>query len=368
MNLPQSEQLNIERFSHLFENKSECYKLFWFKAILEKVCSGKSELTFDELINEMISDAWYMVTEYHLNLGPTDNLEKVVNIIKERTSLLPSAKKADILGYLDSCVDTDVLNLKKILIQNVPYRLQAPLFDGFTTNTWARRPAALQEIINTQNHLMYYFQIFNGLNTRIKVTGEWEAYIIKNQEILRGWTDYNMIIYLQKRNPSVPGISDKLYPPISSNLYKVRKYWKDVISAGEGLRDIYGNNLLSDIPLSIDHFVPWSYVAHDELWNLSPTTREINSMKSNHLPKWTEYFGRLAELEFNAYQIKESYPVVKDSFEKCAAEHLNNSDIFNRLYRDKQTEIEFKNQLSEIIKPVYKSAKNCGFTEWVYAS
>lgn len=78
MQLPKSDQLNIASLSRLFDNKSECYKLFWFQAVLKYVCEGKQEISFEELIDEMIADAWYMVTEYHLNLGPRDTLEKVV--------------------------------------------------------------------------------------------------------------------------------------------------------------------------------------------------------------------------------------------------------------------------------------------------
>ena len=76
--LPQSEKLNIGYLSHAFDNKSECYKLFWFQAIIRKVAAGQTEITFDELVDDMIADAWYMVTEYHLNLGPRDNLEAAV--------------------------------------------------------------------------------------------------------------------------------------------------------------------------------------------------------------------------------------------------------------------------------------------------
>lgn len=54
---------------------------------------------------------------------------------------------------------------------------------------------------------------------------------------------------------------------------------------------------LNDKNISIDHFVPWSYVAHDELWNLTPTTRSINSSKSNNLPDWNRYFPILCKVE-----------------------------------------------------------------------
>ena len=40
MQLPKSEQLNIASLSRLFDNKSECYKLFWFQAVLNYVCKN----------------------------------------------------------------------------------------------------------------------------------------------------------------------------------------------------------------------------------------------------------------------------------------------------------------------------------------
>ena len=81
MKLPYSDELNIGYLSRLFDNTSNCYKFFWFQAILHKLDSVHSRFSFDELLNEMIADAWYMVTEYHLRLGPlgvTDNLEEAV--------------------------------------------------------------------------------------------------------------------------------------------------------------------------------------------------------------------------------------------------------------------------------------------------
>ena len=41
MQLPYSEELNIEYLGQLFRNTTECYKFFWFKAIVKKVTKGK---------------------------------------------------------------------------------------------------------------------------------------------------------------------------------------------------------------------------------------------------------------------------------------------------------------------------------------
>ena len=100
MNLPYEEKLEIQYLSRLFDNTSECYKFFWFQAIITKVLEGQVNITYEELINGMIANAWYMVTEYHLNLGPKDTLERLVHKIYDISSLKPCEKKEVILEYL----------------------------------------------------------------------------------------------------------------------------------------------------------------------------------------------------------------------------------------------------------------------------
>lgn len=367
MYFPESDQLNIAGLSQLFKNKSECYKLFWFQAILDHVCQGQQEIRFEELIDDMIANAWYMVTEYHLNLGPRDTLEKAVNYIASITNMLPNVKRQEILDWLQSCTDPAVTKYKRDLTLNVPFRLQAPFLNGFHTETWNCGPKELSDRINQQERLMYYFLTYAGLDTRIRIEPGWMEYLRINQEILRGWIRYDMILYLQKRNPSVPGISDKLYPPQERKLEKVKKYWK-LLSGLSPIHEIYGGNLLATSDISIDHFVPWSYVAHDEFWNLHPTTRSINSSKSNHLPDWERYFHRFAELEHQSYTMMWQYETVQKEFRKCAKEHLNNPEIEYRLYRRGLSEEEFTGQLREVVYPIYLSAQTCGFSSWEYDS
>jgi hypothetical protein len=69
LNLPYSDELDIQHLSRLFDNMSECYKLFWFQSIVDAVIDGKEKVSYDELINQMVGDAWYMVSEYNLILA-----------------------------------------------------------------------------------------------------------------------------------------------------------------------------------------------------------------------------------------------------------------------------------------------------------
>ena len=315
----------------------------------------------------MIADAWYMVTEYHLNLGPRDNLEKLVHYIADTTGMQPNTRKKEILNWLKSCEDPIVIRKKNDLITNVPFRLQSPFIENFRSKMLDCAPNRQVLLINQQKRMIYYFGAFAGLNTHIIIAPEWMDYLKDNQEILRGWVQYNMIIYLQRRNPSVPGISDKLYPPQERKLDKVKKYWR-LITELSPIHEIYGENLLTPKTISIDHFVPWSYVAHDEFWNLHPTTRSINSSKSNHLPDWELYFPRFADLEYQSYQMIWQYDRIREKFMDCAKEHLNNPEIEHRLYRQGLAQEVFTRQLEELIQPVYQAAQTCGFGRWEYTS
>lgn len=204
------------------------------------------------------------------------------------------------------------------------------------------------------------------MRSRIKINDSWVEYLVRNKEILKGWTQLKLIQYLQNKNPSVPGISDKLKPPAARDIERVRKYWCLIIAVDPSLHDIYGDNDLSDVVISVDHFVPWQYVAHDELWNLHPTTKSINSSKSNNLPSWDIYFKSLANIEYRSYCIKNENGIVSKEFDKIAPYHLNNQEIRNQLYVTGLDKNGFTTRLEHIIRPVYESAKNCGFREWTY--
>lgn len=365
MKLPYSENINVERLARLFDKMSESYKVFWFQAIVNKVTLGKDTLTFNELINEMIADSWYMVSEYKLNLGPSDTLEALVHYIYETSGMKTSEKKSDILNYLEQCKDKKVSEMKRTLTYHVPYRLQAPFVETFSGSEWNISKQNLASRMNQEKRLIYYFSDIYGMETAIFIRPEWCAYIKKNQEILKGWIQYNLIIYLQKRNPNVPGISSKLEAPQNRKLNKVIKYWKTIMEIAP-VTDIYGNEVLTEETLSIDHFIPWSYVAHDEFWNLHPTTKSINSSKSNNLPDWKTYFPALFEKEYFSYQMMWKYEVVHKEFAKCSREHINSDDVIMKLYRENIPEREFLKNLEGILLPVYNAAKNAGFRDWFY--
>lgn len=365
MILPQNEKLSIQALSRVFSDMSESYKIFWFSGILDVIKTGRRSATYDEIINHMITDAWYMVSEYHLNLGPSDTLEKLVLHTQQTSGLKSSATSQDILGYLSSCSDPVLTKYKNTLTLNVPYRFQAPFIPDFKGAAWSRLSNVVNRV-NTDTGVIYRFGQGVGLKRTIEISNKWQEYFAENQAIITGWLEYNLITYLQKRNPSVPGISNKLSPPAERKLDKAKKFWKSVIEY-KPILNIYaeGTQWMNVSDISLDHFVPWSYVAHDELWNLVPTTKSLNSSKSNSLPNWERFFPLLAEVEFCSYQAIWESEMIHTIFDKCCAEHVNSSEAINGLYIPGITKVDFTAHLEEIIRPTYNSARNLGFGEWM---
>ena len=182
-----------------------------------------------------------------------------------------------------------------------------------------------------------------------------------------GWIQYEKVKWLQNNNPEVPGLVYKLLPMDEKmrKLGKVRNLWEGILEICP-ISDVFTGKPVTAGQYDIDHFIPWSFVMNDELWNLIPTEKSINSSKSNNLPNWDTYFSRLAHAEYDAYLFTGSDERAAMLFEKCAKENLNNENIKYRLYMQGQTEQHFTNQLEELLLPIYESARNMGFKEWTY--
>ena len=102
-NLIYENHLDTDRFARMLDDPSQCYKFYWLGAIIGLITALEEDLSFDQIINEMICDAWYSVTKYHLHLGPTikgkseNFLEHAIKTLQEKVDLSPSATKVDIL-------------------------------------------------------------------------------------------------------------------------------------------------------------------------------------------------------------------------------------------------------------------------------
>lgn len=122
--------------------------------------------------------------------------------------------------------------------------------------------------------------------------------------------------------------------------------------------------------LSIDHFVPRSYISNDELWNLTPMSKVLNSSKNNRLPAWDKFFEPFVRYQYYLYSLifpadaaKRSLVLI-DRFEKCRKNNVNAIWASETLYIAGNSATQFMNILNHNLKPIYEAAQLQGYDIW----
>jgi hypothetical protein len=190
---------------------------------------------------------------------------------------------------------------------------------------------------------------------------------LDNYPVIVSWIQFKKVRFLQDRNPGVPGIIYKISSENKNTrkLSNARALWKCAAEASHRkVTDVYSGMELDSTDFDLDHFIPWSYVANDELWNLIPMDKRLNSSKSNRLPVWEEYFVGLANAQYGLYKSIFKYPVVRTAFEKCRRDNLNALWAADTLYIEGNSREKFCHILEHNLRPIYESAYLQGYGLW----
>lgn len=383
-----SNKLDVKKFENLLSNNDQGYKFFWLEAILKLIARNKQLFTFEDVIDEMIVGAWRMVTHYHLRLGYTVNgnaenfLEHAIRILYEclKEDVGNKTLSKDRLLFLIQKYQDNLMEDKLHLTDYVPYRLIKPFVekegkDYIDRKNYGRFIAYLNAFTKV-NHEFFYdiTDAENPLKRRIRLNEEWVNFILQNYAVIMGWLRFNKALFIQDRNPGVPGVMYKVAPETEEkrkSLKNARELWIATVDVtGKPLYEIYTGNELSVNEFDLDHFVPRSYVSNDELWNLTPMAKQLNSSKNNKLPE-RRYIKDFVEYNYYLYSLifannnKDQAAILKHYFDRCENQHLNAIWAAEKLYIPGNTKEQFGNILEENLSLVYDSAKLQEYEEWV---
>jgi hypothetical protein len=150
-----------------------------------------------------------------------------------------------------------------------------------------------------------YYTIYKLDKNKITVNNNWFFYISKNAKILKDYTYWNLASFLQNRNPLIPDIINKLIKPAKRNAltYQRNNFWNIYLSEKNDVRCIFTNEKLNVTNYQLDHFVPYSWVSHDLIWNLVPILSGFNSSKNNKLPRIEKHFDGFFEIQYDALRL-----------------------------------------------------------------
>ena len=359
------------RLDQMLRNFAASYKLYWLKGVFDEVVDGNDSPTFERLAARMVASAWYPVTYFRLNLGASDKLADVVHYAQEHCGLPADAGADDIIDTVLSSDDRELRSKVRALYAFVPYRLIRPFYteriEGARDSVGSNLEASVNRLVldfNRQDAAGALYR-FNDDGDGVEVDPSWTRYFIENRHVVQGWLDSKLVAYLQARNPSVPAIPLKIYPPKARDLTAARKYWCEALN-DHVFRDIYSGVPFDERgyskhgPMGVDHFIPWSFVLHDESWNLVPMFRNANSSKGDKLPMLDAYLRPFCEQQFDALLTLRGCGRHKKMFESYM-------QIDVRIMQYERTEaslLSFTDAVSKVVVPLHQIALNQGFPTW----
>lgn len=239
--------------------KTTTYKFALLRAILENLYKTNSnlEITFAQLAEAFAKLYWNLVIRNRYSQGYN------AKIVKELKEFQIDFKIPEGLSF-DSINDIHQQDLIKKIEKNIINRdVVGALFED-------------------TNRIVYGF---SKKEKKITLTqSSWE-FLLKHQTSIFKLVNYELAKFLQDKNPyTSTGIVLEEIENITKR-ESLQQYQK-MILIYSGNKCFYTDRIVPNIirSIAVDHFVPWSFIHSDELWNFVITSQSTNSKKGSKLP------------------------------------------------------------------------------------
>lgn len=354
MQIPQSHILTTRYLNRVFDKTVATYKYYWFLGMLDLfVKQGKTRMNVWEIMVTMVANAWYPVNYFRLSFGKSESLYEAILALQKEYNIPINISVRDLTDLLKELIQRpDVRKRLNFLQMNVPFRFLRP---------WIDTSDDRQTVIRSQtfeNGCLYKLEKEHG-TLWVELNPVWLDYLSENYDILCAFAYWGLTGFLQVRNPNVPNIPNKLVKREERNsLLAQHRFWNTAMSYGLEVRCLYTGTLLDEHIYELDHFIPWSFVSHDLLWNLIPADSSINSSKSNRLPDLDLYLPKLAEAHQEALRINLKIGKQNKLLEDYLSMGHTPQEIVG-MDREHLLDCFF-----QTFTPMYQIALNMGFETW----
>ena len=339
--------------NRVFSNTTATYKFYWLLSLLDLHVKGhRDQMLALDVAARMVAYAWYPIEYFKLSFGKADSMSMIIPEVAMLTGITVDDKLEDKNDTIMQAVTDDkrVRNKVKILLNKVPFRFQTPWI--YTSND-----AEMKRRSQLLDNDCLYALTGSGESLTVTINPKWSEYLNTNYEILRDFALWNLSLFLQAKNPNVPNISGKLLRPENREpLTRQKKFWNKVIEIGGPLRCIYTNKELGMNDFDLDHFIPWSFVSHNQNWNLIPADGSFNSSKSDRIPELEYYLPKMTDMQHKALCLYVPQSGKKDSvLDEYFALGVSPKDLMS------MSDEEFLNTYRKTFSPLSQMAVNMGF-------
>ena len=257
-------------FNYVFSDSSKkrnTYKFGLIKSILDLVFEGKVTeqgvfYTYEEIFARFTENYWNLVTKYHLKQMKPDGRSVYSKI---ETILMSSIKNLENMNIIEFSNINDAL--KNSIIKDVTKECKkyvvGALYADFDGVIYSFDLSGKGIVLN---ECIYKFMIKYKIQLERLNYYSWAKFLEQIND------DDALVKVLDKLELSTPRRQDlSIYREI---LYK----------EFEENRCFYCGKKLSNNKIHVDHFIPWSFVKNDKLWNFVLACPTCNLRKNNKLP------------------------------------------------------------------------------------
>ena len=300
--------------NRLFENTTQSYKFLWGMALLEIVNNNRTD-HFDSL-KIRIKDITAYSCIYALRLkhifkirlsARYDSLFEKLTLGEEALEALKN-ESINLKKYFENNVLKSNPDIIKKFTKDVPYQFVKPcIAQNELSGKFHQKQKQIKtklDINNPPYDNSFPYKI-NYQDHTVNINPCWRAFFQDYHYTLKMYFTQAFGQYLNRYNIDIPNLFYKVDPAAPAwqrELTSQRELWQKFITE-ERVEDIFDDKRVTEIGYyALDHFIPWNFVAHNQLWNLTPIEKNLNSIKSDQiLIPSSIYYKKLAEQQFTLF-------------------------------------------------------------------
>ncbi|EMT46443.1 HNH endonuclease signature motif containing protein [Anoxybacillus flavithermus] len=260
-----TEQQIWKTFNVFFSSQSKnttTYKFGLIKSLIENLYNVNEnlELNYDFLFESFAKIYWNLVIHHNLRQVnhslKSSEIEKVLINFCEKFRI-PSDFRFDRLS----------VTLQLELVQKVKTRAKRYVIGA---------------LYGDSEGVIYEFDLkreYMRLNSSIY------SFMLKYQKVLTYLTNYHLALFLEKHNKGEDTAHMLMKVENVSKRSSLDQFYRILISFGENTCFYCGKLLDKRSAAHVDHFIPWSFVQTDHLWNLVLACRTCNISKKDRIAK-----------------------------------------------------------------------------------
>ena len=244
--------------------KTTSYKYGLLKTILDNLYNCDNyRLSFDELLNTFSKIYWNIVVKYNLpqkQMSSQGNLSSIEILIQS------------IMDEFPECKSTDFDSLKSDIKSNYVKRTRRIIKKDVIGALYSDLNCKIYGFSKEDNYIYFNKESFEFLSN--------------NKMIIEKLNYYSWIMWtekiLDKKESGINNVALKL--DLSTKRKSLQEFKKIIFAESNDYKCFYCESKISPTNCHIDHFIPWSFVKNDKIWNLVPTCSKCNLRKNDKIP------------------------------------------------------------------------------------